>query len=82
MADDAPDPERAALEGERRRALRRALAGLEGEARAVLLLSEIEDLSYAEIGHILGCPPGTVGSRKHHTIRRLRRELEGTGHAL
>lgn len=40
-----------------------ALAALPPPLRAALVLREVEGLSYAEIAHILGCPPGTVMSR-------------------
>lgn len=41
----------------------RALASLPQEWREVLLLREVEDLSYEEIAELKGCPVGTVRSR-------------------
>jgi RNA polymerase sigma-70 factor, ECF subfamily len=53
-----------------------ALAALPEELRAAFVLSELEQLPYAEIARICGCPVGTVASRKHASIERLRRLLE------
>jgi RNA polymerase sigma-70 factor (ECF subfamily) len=43
--------------------VQRALDGLPLEWREVLLLREVEELSYEEIAQVLGCPVGTVRSR-------------------
>jgi RNA polymerase sigma-70 factor, ECF subfamily len=40
-----------------------ALADLPGEFRAAVVLRDLCDLDYAEIGQVLGIPPGTVRSR-------------------
>ncbi len=82
---DVPDaslPDRDLDRAELRSALDAALATLDETHRAVFLLSEIEGLRYEEIAEVLDIPPGTVASRKHHAARKLRRELERTGHAL
>jgi RNA polymerase sigma-70 factor, ECF subfamily len=56
-------------------ALRRALATLPEEQRAVVALIDIEDLSYAETAAALGVPVGTVMSRLHRARRKLREQL-------
>jgi RNA polymerase sigma-70 factor (ECF subfamily) len=81
-APGAAPPDRDLDRAELRAALDTALATLDETHRAVFLLSEIEGLRYEEIAVALDIPPGTVASRKHHAARRLRRELERTGHAL
>jgi RNA polymerase sigma-70 factor, ECF subfamily len=56
--------------------LRRALEALPGDERDVLLLSEFSGFDTAELATMLGIAPGTVGSRKHRALARLRRMLE------
>jgi RNA polymerase sigma-70 factor (ECF subfamily) len=45
--------------------------------REILVLREYEDLSYGEIGEVLGVPTGTVMSRLHRARRALRDLLSG-----
>jgi RNA polymerase sigma-70 factor (ECF subfamily) len=59
----AVDPEEAALRAEHRRALHLALAELPLKLREVLVLRELEELSYKEIARIADIPIGTVMSR-------------------
>jgi RNA polymerase sigma-70 factor, ECF subfamily len=47
------------------------LAGLPPPQREVLVLRFQDDLSYAEIAVIVGCPVGTVKTRIHHAKRKL-----------
>ncbi len=49
-----------------------ALARLDPETRALILMREIEHLSYVEIAEVLQIAEGTVGSR----LNRARRELK------
>ena len=62
--------------GELNRRLRAALDELTSEHRAVILLREVEGLSYDEISDILHCPRGTVMSRLHYARNRLRTILK------
>ena len=62
--------------GELNRRLRAALDELTPEHRAVILLREVEGLSYDEISDILQCPRGTVMSRLHYARNRLRMILK------
>ncbi len=57
------DPEQALAAGEARSRLDAALAALPLELRECLVLRELEELSYKEIGRITGVPIGTVMSR-------------------
>jgi RNA polymerase sigma-70 factor (ECF subfamily) len=52
--------------------LRDALQELTPEHRTVILLREVEGLSYDEISEVLQCPRGTVMSRLHYARDRLR----------
>jgi RNA polymerase sigma-70 factor (ECF subfamily) len=72
------DPQMAGVgEGERtlvdREALRRALAQLSDDHREVVLLHEVEGLTYDEVAEILRVPAGTVKSRLHHAFLNLRK---------
>ncbi len=59
--------------------LRRALEELTPEHRAVILLREVEGMSYDEISDILQCPRGTVMSRLHYARTHLRGILKDVG---
>ena len=49
----------------------------------VVLLADLEELSYKEIAEVLGCPIGTVMSRLHRARRALRERLiEDAAHEL
>ena len=44
--------------------------------RTVIVLFEIEGMSHAEIGKILGCSEGTVRSRLHYAKEQLKQSLK------
>lgn len=77
LREDLPgdaDTERRSID---RQALQAALQRLSPEHREVVLLHELEGLTYEEAGMILGVPEGTVKSRLHHAFQQLRRHLGG-----
>jgi RNA polymerase sigma-70 factor (ECF subfamily) len=55
--------------------LDRALEELPGSFREVLVLLELEGLSYKQISEVLGIPIGTVMSRLARARHRLRESL-------
>lgn len=63
LADPAPTPERALEQQELQRAVADGLSKLSEEHRRILVLREINGLSYEEIGTILELTTGTVKSR-------------------
>lgn len=63
LEDTAPSPEKQASDRQRIDLLQRALAVLPVDQREILLLRELEDMSYAELALILGINEGTVKSR-------------------
>jgi RNA polymerase sigma-70 factor (ECF subfamily) len=59
----ATDPETPLIEARERAQLNELVAKLPAEFREVIVLREIQDLSYREIADIVGIPIGTVMSR-------------------
>jgi RNA polymerase sigma-70 factor, ECF subfamily len=51
----------------------KALADLSPEQRRIVLLADVEECSYQEIGKIVGCSVGTVRSRLHRARGQLRK---------
>ncbi|WP_407941649.1 RNA polymerase sigma factor [Metabacillus schmidteae] len=60
-----------------RMTIREAVANLPEIQRAVILLFYYHDMPQEEIAKILGIPQGTVKSRLHTAIKKLKEELEG-----
>jgi RNA polymerase sigma-70 factor (ECF subfamily) len=75
--DHLPNPERAVLEQSRRDQVRRAISRLAPEFREVVVLREMEGLSYKEIASVLSIPMGTVMSRLSRARNLLLVELGG-----
>ena len=71
IADESQSPETLLERKLTREAVRRGLAELPDEQRQILLLREIQGLSYEEIGEAMGLEAGTVKSR----IFRARKKL-------
>jgi len=71
---EAVDPREAdapAIERSDRAALERLVAALPTEFREVIVLREVEGLSYKEISEVIGAPIGTVMSRLARARKRL-----------
>ena len=77
VATDA-DPRGDSERSERKERFERALATLPEKHRTVLVLREVEGLSYDEIAKTIHCPPGTVMSRLFNARRLLAQKLETT----
>lgn len=60
-----------------RQALAQALAKLSRDHREVVVLHELDGLTYEEAAKVLRVPVGTVKSRLHHAFAQLRRSLDG-----
>jgi RNA polymerase sigma-70 factor (ECF subfamily) len=76
----AANPEEQLLERVDGQVLRQALDALPAEYREVIVLRELEELSYKEIAEIAGIPIGTVMSRLARARRRLQESvLQGSG---
>ena len=70
------DPQQLLLRAADQRLVEQALLRLPAEYREILVLRELEDLSYKEIAEIAGVPLGTVMSRLSRARERLRQQLE------
>jgi RNA polymerase sigma-70 factor (ECF subfamily) len=71
------NPETALLLTERTELVRKSLAELPAESREILVLRELEELTYREIARIVGIPMGTVMSRLSRARQRLQESLSG-----
>lgn len=69
-------PDESAEGTQMERAVRRALASIDPEHREVVVLRDIEGLSYEEIMQITGLIEGTVKSRLHRARAALREAIE------
>jgi RNA polymerase sigma-70 factor (ECF subfamily) len=67
-----PDPVSAAVGADERRLLQRLVTSLPTEQREVLVLRELEEMSYREIAAITAAPIGTVMSRLARARAALR----------
>src|SRR3954462_15778412 len=68
-------PQRQALKEELRAKLDEALAGLSENHRAILLLREVDGLSYEELAKVLDIRKGTVMSRLFHARLKMQNKL-------
>jgi len=66
---DAPDA--LAMQASEQARVMQAIASLPEEFREVIVLREVQDLSYREIGDVVGVPIGTVMSRLARARKRL-----------
>ena len=75
IRDDGPSPEEAAFRTADKEVVNRLLDQLPVEFREVVVLRELEDLSYKEISEVIDVPVGTVMSRLSRARQRLQTEL-------
>lgn len=73
----APDalPDDALVREEERQRLRGAMLELKHKDRMILVLRHFEERTTDEIATIVGVPAGTVKSRVHYALQRLKRAL-------
>ena len=72
-------PEQSAAVDDLRRTVAEALANLSDRDRTMLLMREIEQMTYDEMSRMLGVPLGTLKAGLHRARERLRRQLSGAG---
>ncbi len=71
------NPQRSALRHELAEKLEEALGRLPEKHRAILILREVDGLSYEELAETLGIPKGTVMSRLFHARAKMQEILAG-----
>lgn len=69
------NPGRALLDREIRQRIDAALDELSDNHRAVLVMRELEGLSYEEMAQAMGCSKGTIMSRLFHARRNMQKRL-------
>ena len=75
VPSDRPGPEQEALQGELREAIQNCITSLPDDQRAVVVLVDVQGLSYDEAAEAIGSAVGTVKSRLARGRRRLRDAL-------
>ncbi len=70
-----PGPLTNSVQSERVELVRRAIGELERELREIIVLRDIEGLSYRELARVLRLPLGTVKSRLSRARSALRRKI-------
>lgn len=75
-AAPAPAPDRQLAGAELERIVQQTIAALDEDQRLLVILRDIEDLSYGEIAEITGLAEGTVKSRLHRARMALRRKMQ------
>ncbi len=75
VPDGSGEPSATLEVRERREKVRGMIEELDPEFRSVVVLRDMEGLSYEEIAEILGCPVGTVRSRLHRARLELKEKL-------
>jgi RNA polymerase sigma-70 factor (ECF subfamily) len=72
----AAQPDKALASMQMEKLLQQAIADLDDDQRAVVILRDVEDLSIEEICEITGLPDGTVKSRLHRARLVLRKKMQ------
>ena len=75
LSDESRRPDRVTESAIADDQIQRAIESLPENYREVILLRDVEGLSYEEVARIAGCPVGTVKSRVNRARLRLQRKL-------
>lgn len=82
VPDPAPLPEEQLLHREKKEQIASAMNQLDEEARLILTLRILEDLSYEEIARVTGLKDGTVKSRLARARLKLKKILTESGNIV
>ena len=75
-AQEMSDPYQQAKAREIGQRVKRAIDELTPDHKAVILLREVEGLSYEDISRVMQCSKGTVMSRLHYARKKLQGKLK------
>lgn len=75
-ATESASPQKALLRGELSSRMKQALDQLSENHRAILVLREVDGLSYEELSDVLKVPKGTVMSRLFHARHKMQEALK------
>jgi RNA polymerase sigma-70 factor, ECF subfamily len=75
----ARNPHESLEDAQRARIVEAGIAALPDEQRAALLLRIQDEMSVRDVARVLHVPEGTVKSRIHHAVRKLRAFVDGGG---
>ncbi len=76
LPDKEPDPDQLLIKRETQRCVREAIDSLAIKYKAVIILRDIEGLSYKEITESIGCREGTIKSRLSRARIILKEKLK------
>lgn len=76
IKDKSDNPESAFIRKERQNRIVKAINSLKPKLKEVIMMYEIEGLSYEDIAYTLNCPIGTVKSRLFTAKQELAKSLE------
>ena len=82
VASSEESPEQQALRGELGAEIQRAIHALQADQKAVLVLVDVQGLSYGEASEVTGASLGTVKSRLNRARARVRDQLLMHGELL
>lgn len=77
VSREAPSPDARMDRDERAAIVRTAIETLPDEQKQVLLLAEAKGMKYQEVADVMGIPLGTVKSRMHAAMTKLKDVLAG-----
>lgn len=76
IKDKSDNPESVLLRKERQKRIIKAIDSLKPKLKEVIMMYEIDGLSYEYIAHVLNCPIGTVKSRLFNAKQQLAEMLK------
>lgn len=78
VTDPGDTPGEVALRKEEVDTVREAIASLDDDFNEVIVLRDLQGLSYEEISEVLNCPVGSIKSRLHRARKKLLEVLQKT----